>query len=151
MYSIEQLLGMIATNNLAAIHSRLVQEGRVSSMTAPSADSLGYAMQEQAARLSSAQFHDWLQTLLDVPVNQTGMYSHELLAIPTTTGKSPAKTLVDMMREQTPASNSGNSAGMVWNQAVNTPWWVWLLLVLALIGALSAVGYVGRLLRKIAE
>ena len=151
MYSIEQLLGMIATNNLAAIHIRLVQEGRISATSVPSADSLQYAIQEQAAKLSLPQFYDWLQTLMDVPVSQSGMYSHELLAIPNSTGKSPAKLLVDMMREQTPATTTGTDAGMVWNRAVNIPWWVWLLLVLALLGALSAVGYVGKLLRKIAD
>lgn len=141
---------MIGANNLPAIHQKLVQEGKVSGVSAPSADALSYAMQEMSAKSSTSQFYDWLQTLLDVPVDTMGLHASELLNIPAQTGKSPAKYLVDMMREQTPNSTLQTPAS-VWNRAVKNPWWVWLLLILALIGVFTVAAYTGKLLRKFAE
>lgn len=137
---------MITSNNLAAIHVRLMQEGHVGSTSLPSVDSLKFIIAEQAGKLSDSQFIGWIERLLDVPVDARGQYATELLTVRNQTGKSPAKAIADQMRAQSPGELSVDGFGSVFS--TKTPWWVWLILALALIGALAAIGFGTRVLAK---
>ena len=101
-YSTDELVHLITTNNLTGVYARLVAEGRVSAAMLPNVDAISYAIQEQSGRQSPEAFLAWLEQLLDVPVDQTGLYAVELTAIRQTTGKTPARLLTDQIRETMP-------------------------------------------------
>lgn len=149
-YDYEQLIGMIASNNLTAIYANLVQQGRVTAMSAPSVDALGYAITEQLEKLPTEQFFAWLENLLDVPLDQSGLHYPELTNLRHSTGRSPAKVLVDQMREQLPAAEPTGVAAM-FGSPTRMTWFSWLLLLLAIVGAVCVLRFAARIVAKITD
>ena len=156
-YSTDELVHLITTNNLAAVFNRLVLEGRVDALMLPNVDAIAFAIQEQAGRLSPEAFLSWLETLLDVPVDQSRMYASELTAIRQSVGKSPARLLTDQIRNA-PTSNGTGSGGqtglgnrMGLGDREGRPYATWLVLGLAIIGLLCVLRYLGRILKKFAN
>ena len=149
-YDFQQLIGMIAANSLTSIHAKLVQEGRVSPHTVPSVDALGSVIDEQSKRLSAEQFFGWLENLLDVPLEQHGMYFAELSNLRDSTGRTPAKVLVDQMREQMPTADASGMTA-VFGGVARMNWLSWVLLLLALIGAVCVLRLAVRVVGKMTE
>lgn len=149
-YDIEQLIAMIAGNSLNAIYAKLVQEGKVSPNTVPDVSVLGAVIDEQSKRLSTEQFLGWLEGLLDVPLDQQGLYYSELSALKSATGRTPAKVLADQMREQLPSVSTPGTPAF-WGGAYRMNWLSWLLLILAVIGAVCVLRFAARLIGKITD
>ena len=143
-YSTDELVHLITTNNLTGVYTRLVAEGRVSGAMLPNVDAISYAIQEQSGRLSPEAFLTWLEQLLDVPVDQTGLYASELTAIRQTTGKTPARLLVDQIRETMPQ----NAVASFLGDGKRRPYVTWIVMGLAVIGLLCVLRYLGRILEK---
>ena len=148
-YSTDELVHLITTNNLTGVYARLVAEGRVSAAMLPNVDAISYAIQEQSGRLSPEAFLAWLEQLLDVPVDQMGLYAAELTAIRQTTGKTPARLLTDQIRETMPQNNPISlwGTGMLGDHK-GRPYVTWILIGLAVIGLLCVLRYLGRILEK---
>ena len=148
-YSTDELVHLITTNNLTGVYARLVAEGRVSAMTVPNVDAISYAIQEQSGRLPPEAFLAWLEQLLDVPVDQTGLYAAELTTIRQTTGKTPARLLTDQIRQTMPQNNPNSfwGTGMLGDRK-GRPYVAWILIGLAVIGLLCVLRYLGRILEK---
>jgi len=148
-YSTDELVHQITTNNLTGVYARLVAEGRVSAATLPNVDAISYAIQEQSGRLSPDAFLTWLEQLLDVPVDQMGLYAAELTTIRQTTGKTPARLLTDQIRQTMPqnlvASFLGDGKR---GDREGRPYMAWILIGLAVIGLLCVLRYLGRILEK---
>lgn len=149
-YSTDELVHLITTNNLTGVYARLVAEGRVSAAMPPNVDAISYAIQEQSGRLSPEAFLTWLEQLLDVPVDQMGLYAPELTAIRQTTGKTPARLLTDQIRQTMPQNNPNSfwGTGMLGDHK-GRPYVVWILIGLAAIGLLCVLRYLGRILEKV--
>ncbi|MBK9338853.1 MAG: hypothetical protein IPM98_20885 [Lewinellaceae bacterium] len=143
-YSTDELVHLITTNNLTGVYARLVAEGRVSAAMLPNVDAISYAIQEQSGRLSPEAFLAWLEQLLDVPVDQTGLYAAELTAIRQTTGKTPARLLTDQIRQTMPQNPVASFLGDGNRRSYVT----WILIGLAVIGLLCVLRYLGRILEK---
>lgn len=143
-YSTDELVHLITTNNLAGVHARLVSEGRVSASMLPNVDAISYAIDEQSKRLSPEAFVNWLEKLLDVPVDQTNVYASELNAISQSTGKTPARLLTDQIRQTMPPV--GTASGF---NPTKWPWFTWVFVGLAIIGLICVMRYVGRILEKV--
>lgn len=143
-YSTDELVHLITTNNLTGVYARLVAEGRVSAAMLPNVDAISYAIQEQSGRLSPEAFLAWLEQLLDVPVDQTGLYAAELTAIRQMTGKTPARLLTDQIRETMPQ----NAVASFLGHGKRRPYVAWILIGLAVIGLLCVLRYLGRILEK---
>ena len=150
-YSTDELVHLITTNNLTGVYARLVAEGRVSAAMLPNVDAISYAIQEQSGRLSPEAFLVWLEQLLDVPVDQMGLYAAELTAIRQTTGKTPARLLTDQIRQTMPQ----NTPTSFWGTGMlgvgdhkGRPYVTWILIGLAVIGLLCVLRYLGRILEK---
>ena len=143
-YSTDELVHLITTNNLTGVYARLVVEGRVSAAMLPNVDAISYSIQEQSRRLSPEAFLAWLEQLLDVPVDQTGLYAAELTAIRQTTGKTPARLLTDQIRQTMPQ----NSVASFLGDGKRRPYVAWILIGLAVIGLLYVLRYLGRILEK---
>ena len=144
---------LITTNNLAAVFNRLVLEARVDALMLPNVDAIAFAIQEQAGRLSPDAFLSWLETLLDVPVDQSRMYASELTAIRQSVGQSPARLLTDQIRNA-----AGSVQGNRWGSGragsgdrEGRPYATWLVIGLAIIGLLCVLRYLGRMLEKFAS
>ena len=163
-YSTDELVHLITTNNLAAVFNRLVLEGRVDALMLPNVDAIAFAIQEQAGRLSPEAFLSWLETLLDVPVDQSRMYASELTAIRQSVGKSPARLLTDQIRNAPMQNAAGSVQGNRWGSGregsggreglgdrEGRPYATWLVLGLAIIGLLCVLRYLGRILKKFAN
>ena len=144
-YSTDELVHLISTNNLTGVYARLAQEGRVSAAMLPNVDAISYAIQEQSGRLSPEAFLAWLEQLLDVPVDQTGLYAAQLTAIRQTTGKTPARLLTDQIRQTMPQNPVASFLG----DGKRRPYLAWLLIGLAVIGLLCVLRYLGRILEKV--
>lgn len=148
-YSTDELVHQITTNNLTGVYARLVAEGRVSAATLPNVDAISYAIQEQSGRLSPEAFLTWLEQLLDVPVDQMGLYAAELTAIRQTTGKTPARLLVDQIRQSMPSNPVASFLGDgKRGDREGRPYMAWILIGLAVIGLLCVLRYLGRILEK---
>ena len=143
-YSTDELVHLITTNNLRGVYARLVAEGRVSAAMLPNVDAISYAIQEQSGRLSPEAFLAWLEQLLDVPVDQMGLYAAELTAIRQTTGKTPARLLTDQIRQTMPQNPVASFLGDGNRRSYVT----WILIGLAVIGLLCVLRYLGRILEK---
>ena len=143
-YSTDELVHLITTNNLTGVYARLVAEGRVSAAMLPNVDAISYAIQEQSGRLPPDAFLTWLEQLLDVPVDQTGLYARELTAIRQTTGKTPARLLADQIRETMPQ----NAVASFLGDHKGRPYVTWIVIGLAVIGLLCVLRYLGRILEK---
>ncbi len=149
-YSTDELVHLITTNNLTGVYARLVAEGRVSAAMLPNVDAISYAIQEQSGRLSPEAFLAWLEQLLDVPVDQTGLYARELTAIRQTTGKTPARLLTDQIRETMPQNGSASFLGTgILGDGKHRPYVAWIVIGLAVIGLLCILHYLGRILEKV--
>lgn len=148
-YTYDQLIGMIATNNLAGIHARLVQEGRVSAMSVPSVDALKYSIQEQDSKLPTEQFLKWLENVLDVPLDQSALYYPELSGLRQSSGLSPATILVNQLRTEIPPQDE-QTALSIFNDSGMT-WVSWVLLILAIIGAVCVVRFSVRVIQKLTD
>jgi|GEM_PF-4006530 len=98
-YNTPELISMITSNSLAAIHYRLVEQGKISGTSQVTADAVTYAIQERMDALPTEQFLAWFEQLLDVPVDQQHLYASELNTIRDRTGQSPASIVVDQMRK----------------------------------------------------
>ena len=148
-YSTDELVHLITTNNLTGVYARLVAEGRVSAAMLPNVDAISYAIQEQSGRLSPEAFLAWLEQLLDVPVDLTGLYAAELTAIRQTTGKTPARLLTDQIRQTMPQNTPTSflGTGMLGDHK-GRPYVAWILIGLAVIGLLCVLRYLGRILEK---
>jgi len=144
-YSTDELVHLITTNNLTGVYARLVAEGRVSAATLPNVDAISNAIQEQSGRLSPEAFLTWLEQLLDVPVDQMGLYAAELTTIRQTTGKTPARLLTDQIRQTMPQNASTSFLG----EGKRRPYMAWILIGLAVIGLLCVLRYLGRILEKV--
>jgi hypothetical protein len=144
-YSTDELVHLITTNNLTGVYARLVAEGRVSPATVPNVDAISYAIQEQSGRLPPEAFLAWLEQLLDVPVNQTGLYAGELTAIRQTAGKTPARLLTDQIRQTMPQNTVTSFLG----DGKHRPYMTWIVLGLAILGLLCVLRYLGRILEKV--
>ena len=153
-YSTDELVHLITTNNLTGVYARLVAEGRVSAAMLPNVDAISYAIQEQSGRLSPEAVLAWLEQVLDVPVDQTGLYAAELTAIRQTTGKTPARLLTDQIRETMPQNNPTSfwGTGMLGDHKLGDhkgrPYVTLILIGLAVIGLLCVLRYLGRILEK---
>lgn len=145
-YSTDELVHLITINNLTGVYARLVAEGRVSATMLPNVDAISYSIQEQSGWLSPEAFLAWLEQLLDVPVDQTGLYAAELTAIRQTTGKTPARLLVDQIRQTIPQNPVSSFLG----DGKRRPYLAWILIGLAVIGLLCVLRYLGRILEKVA-
>ncbi|MCC6463228.1 MAG: hypothetical protein IT260_22355 [Saprospiraceae bacterium] len=143
-YSTDELVHLITTNNLTGVYARLAQEGRVSAAMLPNVDAISYAIQEQSGRLSPEAFLAWLEQVLDVPVDQTGLYATELTAIRQTTGKTPARLLTEQIRQTVPQ----NTVASLLSNGKGRPYLAWILIGLAVIGLLCVLRYLGRILEK---
>jgi hypothetical protein len=143
-YSTDELVHLITTNNLMGVYARLVAEGRVSAAMLPNVDAISYSIQEQSGRLSPDAFLAWLEQLLDVPVDQTGLYTAELTTIRQTTGKTPARLLTDQIRQTMPQ----NAAASFLGDHKGRPYVTWIVIGLAVIGLLCVLRYLGRILEK---
>lgn len=143
-YSTDELVHLITTNNLTGVYARLVTEGRVSAATLPNVDAISYAIQEQSGRLPPEAFLAWLEQLLDVPVDQSGLYAGELTAIRQTMGKSPARLLVDQIRQTIPQTGTAAFLGT----GKIRVYLIWIVIGLAVIGLLCVLRYLGRILEK---
>ena len=144
-YSTDELVHLITTNNLTGVYARLVAEGRVSPATVPNVDAISYAIQEQSGRLPPEAFLAWLEQLLDVPVDQTGLYAGELTAIRQTTGKTPTRLLTDQIRQTMPQNTVTSFLG----DGKPRTYVTWIVLGLAVIGLLCVLRYLGRILEKV--
>lgn len=137
---------MITTNNLPAVYNRLVHEGRVDGAIPPNVDAISYAIQEQAGRLSPEAFLTWVETLLDVPVDQSRVYARELIAIRQTTGKTPARLVADQIRDTMPSQAGLNG----YLSGVLAPKWIsWLIVGLAVLGLFCVLRFAGRIIGKV--
>lgn len=143
-YSTDELVHFITTNNLAGVYARLIAEGRVSASRVPNVEAISYAIEEQAKRQSPDAFVAWLEQLMDVPVDQNGLYASELIAIGQSTGKTPARLMADQIRQTMPQHSASGFYPQKW------PWFTWVFLVLAIIGLLCVIRYAGRVLEKVA-
>ncbi|MBK8968640.1 MAG: hypothetical protein R3D58_06995 [Saprospiraceae bacterium] len=145
-YSTDELVHMITTNNLPGVYTRLVNEGRVDGAIPPNVDAISYAIQEQAGRLSPEAFLAWVETLLDVPVNQSRVYARELTAIRQTTGKTPARLVADQIRDTMPNQPGLNR----YLSGVLAPKWIsWLIIGLAVLGLFCVLRLAGRMIGKV--
>jgi len=144
-YSTDELVHLITTNNLTGVYARLVAEGRVSPATVPNVDAISCAIQEQSGRLPPEAFLAWLEQLLDVPVDQTGLYAAELTAIRQTTGKTPARLLTDQIRQTMPQNTVTSFLG----DGKRRTYVTWIVLGLAILGLLCVLRYLGRILEKV--
>jgi hypothetical protein len=148
-YSTDELVHLITTNNLTGVYARLVAEGRVSAAMFPNVDAISYAIQEQSGRLSPEAFLAWLEQLLDVPVDQMGLYAAELTAIRQTTGKTPARLLTDQIRQTMPKNAVASFLGDgKRGDHEGRPYVTWIVIGLAVIGLLCVLRYLGRILEK---
>lgn len=143
-YSTDELVHLITTNNLAGVHARLVSEGRVSGSRVPNVEAIAYAIEEQSKRLAPEAFIVWLEQLLDVPVDQNGLYASELTAIGQSTGKTPARLMTDQIRQTMPQTDSASGF-----YTAKWPWFTWVFIALAFIGLLCVLRYAGRILEKV--
>jgi len=150
MYNYEQLIGMIATNNLSGIYARLVLEGRVSASSVPSVDAVKYAVVEQMQKLPTHDFLAWLETLLDVPIDQTQMYFADLQDIRVRTGMSPAKMVVNQLRDELPTDAGGNAISGIFGQQ-RFVWFHWVLLILVILGAVCVCRFVARAIARLTD
>lgn len=155
-YSTEQLIAMISANNMTGIHARLVADGLVTPFSQPSVDALQYAINEKWVKVSADEFFAWFERLFDVPLNMNAAYYNELSAFQAATGKSPAKTLTDQLRAETPTSELNQTPALTAN-ALNLkrsllPNWVpFVFWVLAFVGLVVTVKFLGRLIAKVTE
>ena len=157
-YSTDELVHYITTNNLPGVYARLMTEGRVQAGLPPHVDAVSYAIQEQSARMSPEDFLRWLEQLMDVPVDPSKPYAAELTYIRQTTGRTPARMLVDQIRQTMPG-NTGDGGGGRGNacrcpgghgqgDGKRRPYVAWIVLGLAVIGLFCVLRYVGRLLGR---
>lgn len=149
-YSTDELVHYITTNNLPGVYARLMTEGRVQAGLPPHVDAVSYAIQEQSGRMSPEDFLRWLEQLMDVPVDPSKPYAAELTHIRQTTGRTPARMLVDQIRQTMPG-NTGDGGGCGCDgrgDGKRRPYVAWIVLGLAVIGLFCVLRYVGRLLGR---
>jgi hypothetical protein len=137
---------MITSNNLVGVFTHLVTNGHVDAAMPPNVDSISYAIQEQAGRLSPDAFLNWLDDLMDVPIDQNRVYASELRAIRQSSGKTPARLLVDQIRNTMPQEGSSKT---FMGGVIRPNWISWLIIGLALIGLLCVLRFAGRVLGRV--
>jgi hypothetical protein len=159
-YSTDELVHYITTNNLPGVYARLVTEGRVNAALPPHVDAVSYAIQEQSGRMSPGEFLRWLEQLMDVPVDPSKPYAAELTHIRQTTGRTPARMLVDQIRQTMPENPAGGGRGNACRcpsgrchgggrgDGKRRPYLAWIVLALAVVGLVCVLRYLGRLLGR---
>lgn len=132
-HTIEQLMHMIASNGLTAIHARLLQEKLADPLTGPSAGALQSAISLRSQSMATADFFGWLENVLDNPIDPNGPYGSELNGLWRTTGKRPSLILVEKLKADAPDDVRREANG--WPPVGKRQFWVSVLfLAFALIG-----------------
>jgi hypothetical protein len=147
-YSTQDLISMIVSNNLPAIHAQLVAEGRVSAASSPSANALDFVVREQMNRLDADAFLAWMEQVFDVPLDLYGMHYNELANIKTRTGLSPARYLVSQMRQMMTGQEPEQNAIVAGTMIGRPPRYAWVFLCLALIGAICLLSWLVKLVQR---
>lgn len=146
-HTIEQLMHMIASNGLSAIHARLLQEKLADPLTGPSANALESAIALRSQSMTPASFFGWLENVLDNPIDPNGPFGSELNTLWRTTGKRPSLILVEKLKAEAPEDLRREANG--WPPIGKRQFWVSaLFLAFALIGIFVVLRAV---LRRISE
>ena len=145
------LLRWIVENNLTGIWARLLRENRVSTDAIPNAPAVAAVIEEQMERLIAADYLNWLEQLLDVPIVATSLYARELEQVRTSSMKSPAKYLTDALRAQLPAERQVSAREALWGSNAGGQLFTLVFWACALLGAFVVLRFVGRRLLGVGD
>lgn len=140
------LLNLIIQNNPAAVAQRLQANNLVAAGFYPSEENInGWLTLWMPTQTDQNVAIGTLRKVLDVPINTNGLNAQELLTLQASNGgKSPGNILADQLLANLPTTTTQSML----DRPIQ-PWQKWLVLILAVLGAILVARYFFREARKI--